>query len=94
MECHLIAELNLVQYSDHHLNTEQVNTCYWNVSIIQMWTTQIPTVFKFEWSVKILSPALNTKTFRVKITIWVKFCNIKLYYDEIERNYFQARFWR
>ena len=47
MECDLIAELNLVQYSDHHLNTGhlytgQVNTCYLNVSIIQMWTIQIP----------------------------------------------------
>ena len=42
--------LNLVQYSDHHLNTEHLNTrqvkvCYLDVSAIQMFIILIPTVF-------------------------------------------------
>ena len=31
-------------YSDHHLNTAQVKVCYSDVSVIQMFVIQIPTV--------------------------------------------------
>ena len=37
-ECCLSTGLNLVQYSDHHLNTLQVKVPYLDVSIVQMFT--------------------------------------------------------
>ena len=48
-ECHLNTGLNLVWYSDHHFNTghlnnEQVKVCYSDVSVIQIFVIQIPTV--------------------------------------------------
>ena len=49
-KCHLITGLDLVWYSDHHLNTghlnnDKVKVCFSDVSVIQMFTIQITTVF-------------------------------------------------
>ena len=43
-ECNLNTGLNLVWYSDHHLNTGQVKVHYSDVSVIQIFVIQIPTV--------------------------------------------------